>query len=318
MTTPAPIQTDTSIDLARALALASISERRWMRTRHILVATMVVLAIVVQVVLMRAFLPGAFGGAGASASGNGDRLLGVVRLTGPMAAGAEAGADKVIPALKAAFADKHVTEVALYIDSPGGAPAEAERIGAFIDMQHKKTGKPTVAILSNIGASAAYLTAIHTQRVVAGKYSLVGSIGAIVQGWGLERVMDKIGAEQRVFASGKFKAMLNPFKPMDAETATMIQAMANNAGATFAQEVFALRGDKLKLANYDTGEVWNGADAKKLGLIDEVNTLDGYAFKKDLEIVEFGPRAAAAFPFIKTLASEMADALIAKAYLRLE
>jgi protease-4 len=253
-----------------------------------------------------------------AADGGGKAKLGVVRLTGAMTAESPAGAAHIIPALKVAFGNHDVKEIALFIDSPGGAPAEAERIGAFLDQQRKATGKPVVAIISNIGASAAYLTALHTDRIVAGRYSLVGSIGAVVQGWELERVLEKFDVKQRSFASGKFKTMLNPFQAMTPETADKVQAMADRAGSIFANEVRQLRGEKLKLAEFNTGEVWDGESAKKHGLIDELGTLDVYAASKNLVVLDMGPATSKSLPFLKTVADGLADALIARSTLRLE
>ena len=53
-------------------------------------------------------------------------VVGVVKVHGEIASGRLASADKIIPALERAFESEHVKAVVLSIDSPGGAPAEAE------------------------------------------------------------------------------------------------------------------------------------------------------------------------------------------------
>lgn len=295
-------------ELDSRLTKVSISEKRWLRARHILMVAMFVLVVVIEVVAIRMFLVPASG----LKAGNGP-ALGVVTLSGPMMADSQAGAAKVIPALQAAFENSDVKEVALFIDSPGGAPAEAERIGAYLKAQSQKTGKPTVAVISNLGASAAYLTAIHADSVVSGRYSLVGSIGAVVQSWGVDKVLKKLDVEQRVFASGQFKTMLNPFQPLNGATADKVQAMADNAGAVFAADVATMRGSRLKLADYATGEVWAGETALQYGLVDTLGTLEGYAVAKKLVVKEFGPFPPKSLPFMKTAAEGIVDALTAKA-----
>lgn len=297
---------DSQAELDSKLTKVSISEKRWLRTRHIFVVSMLVLVVIFEVALIRAFMP-------PGAKTPSGPLVGVVRLAGPMSADSDAGAAEVIPALKAAFEDDDVKEVALFIDSPGGAPAEAERIGAYLTEQRQKTGKPTVAIISNVGASAAYLTAIHADTVIAGRYSLVGSIGAVVQSWGLDKVLKKFDVEQRVFASGQFKTMLNPFQPLNEQTATKVQAMAENAGHLFARDVARLRGNKLRLKDYATGEIWAGELALEHGLIDGIGTIDSYAAGKKLALKDFGPHPRKSLPFLKAMAEGVADALVARA-----
>jgi protease-4 len=292
------------------LMKVSISEKRWLRAKHVMIVALLALAAIGEIALIRSMLP-------AAASTSSGPALGVVNLVGVMAADSEAGAEKVIPALQEAFEDDSVKEVALFIDSPGGAPAEAERIGDFLQAERKKTGKPTIAIISNLGASAAYLTAIKADSIMAGRYSLVGSIGAVVQGWGLDKVMKKFDVEQRVFASGEFKTMLNPFQPLSGPAAAKAQAMADTAGEMFAKDVAAARGKKLKLVRYATGEVWTGEAAQANGLVDSIGTIDSYAAGKKLALKQFGPFHSKALPFVKTFAQGVADALKGEASMRL-
>src|SRR5206468_898041 len=55
-------------------------------------------------------------------------VVGVVRIDGEISAGSVASAKRVIPVLEKAFANPSVKALVLSIDSPGGAPAESERI----------------------------------------------------------------------------------------------------------------------------------------------------------------------------------------------
>ena len=59
------------------------------------------------------------------------------------------------------FRNPNVKGVVLHIDSPGGAPVEAERISTAITTLKAKHKKEVVAIINNIGASAAYMIALN-------------------------------------------------------------------------------------------------------------------------------------------------------------
>ena len=55
------------------------------------------------------------------------------------------------------------------IDSPGGAPLEAERISFVIERLRQEHEKPVYAVIQNVGASAAYMIAVQADKVYAGR-----------------------------------------------------------------------------------------------------------------------------------------------------
>ena len=223
-------------------------------------------------------------------------IVAVIHIDGEISASATASADTVVPLLKQAFEKDNVKAVVLSIDSPGGAPVEAERIYQAIKAFKKKNPKPVVAVINNVGASAAYLIALHTDKIYAAKYSLVGSIGAVLSGWDFHKALEKFEVRQRVYASGSMKSMLNPFVPMTPEADRKAQQMVQKMGERFKGEVQAARGKKLKegMDYYTTGEVWDGIEAKEIGLTDEIGTLDTVVAGFGAPMHDFGPRAAGA------------------------
>ena len=220
-----------------------------------------------------------------------NELIGVVHLRGAISAQSEAAATKVIGALRKAFERDNVRAVVLAIDSPGGQPAEAERIAEAITALKAKHPKPITAVIDNTGASAAYLVALRADRIVAGHYSLVGSVGAIIQGWDAHRWLERNDVRQRIFASGEHKNMLNPYTDMSADSARKAQAIVDALGSRFVGDVRLFRHDKLKLgAQLGTGEVWTGDDALRFGLIDQIGTFDSIVAEHGtLRTFDFGP-----------------------------
>ena len=196
-----------------------------------------------------------------------------------------------MPLLEKAFANPNVKAVVLSIDSPGGAPVEAERIYTAIGSLKRKHPKPVVAVINNLGASAAFLIALHADKIVAGRYSLVGSIGAIMAPWQLDRAIAKYDVSQRVYASGKLKSFLNPFTPVTPEVDLKAQKLVDQMGTYFLEEVKARRGAYLKAGvDVATGEVWAGPEAKEIGLVDAVGTIDEYvASTWGVKAYDFGP-----------------------------
>lgn len=217
----------------------------------------------------------------------------LVKVEGQISATAKlASADRVVAALTKAFEDQQVKRVLLYIDSPGGAPVEAERIMDAVTELRKKHPKPIQAVIGNLGASAGYMVALSADEIVSAKYSLVGSIGAILQSWDVHRVLEKYDVRAKTYASGNLKGMLNPFEPGTPEGEAKAQALVDELGRQFEMLLTERRGKKLTQSpdTYATGEVWGGQDALGLGLVDGNGTIEtimaGYP---ELKLVNFGP-----------------------------
>ena len=219
-------------------------------------------------------------------------VIGVVEIKGEIKDGALASADKIVPALEAAFKNSRVKEVVLKIDSPGGAPVEAERIISALVNYKEKYPKPVTAVIGNLGASAAYMAAMHADHIVAGKYSLVGSIGAILAPWQLDKAIAQVKVSQRVYSSGRLKAFLNPFTPLTTESDAKATELVNKVGGAFVEDLHQQRGRYLKAdVDYGTGEVWSGMEAKSIGLVDEVGTIESViGGRGKLKEFNFGPR----------------------------
>jgi protease-4 len=218
-------------------------------------------------------------------------LVAIVNVSGAIGAGQLASAEELVPVLEKVFESPKVKAVALNIDSPGGQPFESERVGQTIDRLKLETGKPVFAFIGNTGASAAYMLALHADRIIAGRYSLVGSIGAVITGWDFHKLTEKLEVNQRVYASGIHKNMLNPFVAMSKESEDKAQEMVNQMAVIFAEEFKSKRKGKLKEGfDYTTGEIWGGEEALKIGLVDEIGTVESVVSREwQLPIHDFGP-----------------------------
>jgi protease-4 len=200
--------------------------------------------------------------------------LAIVRISGTIGEKATS-ADELIPTIRRAFSSKRTKAVVLQIDSPGGAPGDAERIGKFVREMRMNSEKPVHAVITGIGASAAFMIAMEADSIYAGRYSLVGSIGAVISTWDVHRLMERIEVQQRTFASGELKSMLNPFTPPSKEGDAKAQELVDGLGGMFAEDLFSARAAKLKRGvDYATGEVWNGVVARDIGLVDEIGTVE--------------------------------------------
>lgn len=260
------------------------SERTWRWIRRAGIAAFFTLTLVVTAVNLfksgGGFIP------------SGEKVA-VVKVHGEIGEGTLASAAKVIPALRKAFEADGVKAVILDIDSPGGQPQEAERIYRELDRLKQKYKKPVVSVISAQGASAAYLIAIHTDKIVAGNYSMVGSIGALIQTWDFSRVSGKVGIGRNTVTSGKYKDLLNPFREMSSDDREKVNQLVHAMADRFIAEVIERRKHDpdfvRRTQDIFTGEVWSGGEAMALGLVDSIGTLEEVTLSYGGKVAEFGP-----------------------------
>src|SRR6476661_4710838 len=124
----------------------------------------------------------------------GKKHTALVELNGLIAPGNDASAEKINMALQAAFKDKNTQGVVLRINSPGGSPVQAGQV--YDEIRRLRGLYPTIpvyAVIDDICASGGYYIASAADRIYADKASIVGSIGAIMSGWGFTGTMQKLG-----------------------------------------------------------------------------------------------------------------------------
>jgi protease-4 len=165
--------------------------------------------------------------------------------------------------------DKSVKGVLVSIDSSGGATVGGE---ALYDAVRKLADKkPTVASIKTVGASAAYMTAIATDHIVAYKSSITGSIGVLFQSPDVTEAMAKLGIKLVEVKSAPLKASPSPFEPASPEALAVINSLIQDSYNWFvdivAERRHLDRPTALKLAD---GRVYSGRQALAAKLIDEV------------------------------------------------
>lgn len=242
----------------------------------------------------------------------------IVNIAGGIGEASTASHGPINAALKAAFEDPRAKRIILRIESPGGRPNESEAIineMARLKALHKK---PVEAVVENIGASAAYMIAVHADTLYVGRYSLVGSVGAMIDTWNVHKVIDRLNAEKMTFVSGRYKDLLNPFREMRSDERAKVQSMVDKLAGVFADEVIQRRKGKLTLSRDDltTGEVWIGGEAVRLGLADKIGTVTDVAAAYNLEPRDMGPHEDKGFyiprmsTFFESIGASIRDGLV--------
>ena len=217
----------------------------------------------------------------------------VVEIKGEIAAGADASAEFVNAALKAAFEDEGAKAVVLLINSPGGSPVQAGMMNDEIRRLKAKHKKPVYAVVEETCASAAYYIAVAADQIFVDKASIVGSIGVLMDSFGFTGLMDKLGVERRLLTAGENKGFLDPFSAQTEKQRTFAQSMLNQIHEQFIAVVKTGRGKRLKeTPEMFTGLFWTGQQAIELGLADQFGTLEYVAREivKTEDIIDYTRR----------------------------
>lgn len=164
--------------------------------------------------------------------------------------------------------DDAVKAVIVTINSPGGSTAGGEEL--YEVLLRLSAEKPVVAVINELGASAAYMTAIATDRIFARRLSLVGSVGVLYQHFNAAGLMETIGVDIDKVASGELKAEPDSDEPLTGAARDSFQALVDDSFDWFLEVVTERRQlDAPAAQTIADGRIMNGRVALATGLIDE-------------------------------------------------
>jgi serine protease SohB len=207
-----------------------------------------------------------------------DPVVAVIRLQGVIASGSRGAAGlsdaALAPVIERAFAKGRPSAVALVLNSPGGSPAQSSLIAARIRRLAEEKKVEVHAFVEDVAASGGYWLACAADRIWVDESSLVGSIGVISSGFGLDAFIARYGIERRVQTAGRSKGWGDPFQPQKPEDVERLRAILEPLHQIFIAQVKARRGDRLDLsADLFNADVWLGQQAVALGLADGIGHL---------------------------------------------
>ena len=194
-------------------------------------------------------------------------------------------------ALIKARKDKKVKAVVLRVNSPGGSALTSDIIWREIELTKKE--KPVVVSMGDVAASGGYYIAVGADRIFAEPTTITGSIGVFGTIPNISELAKNIGINAEQVATNKNATEYSLFEPMTPQFRGVVTEGIENVYQTFLSRVAA--GRNISMARADSlaqGRVWSGVDAKELGLIDELGSLnDAIASAADLaEITSYSIR----------------------------
>ena len=183
--------------------------------------------------------------------------------------GAIANSRQIVKLIRAAKDDAGVKAIIIDLDTPGGEVTASDEIYHEL----KLCGKPVVAMMNTMAASGGYYVACGSNKIVANKFTMTGSIGVIMSSVDVSGLLDWAKVKPEFYTSGKMKTMLNPAKPTTEEEAKVVQALVMDAYKEFAGIVSEARKiplEKITDGEIGDGRVFDGEQALANGLVDQI------------------------------------------------
>ena len=192
-------------------------------------------------------------------------------------------------AIRKAKDDEKVKAIVLRVDSPGGSALVSDIIWREIELA--KEVKPVVVSMGNVAASGGYYIAAGADKIFAEPTTITGSIGVFGTVPNIAELAEDIGINAEQVGTNKNSVDYSLFEPMTDEFRAVVQESIEDVYETFLSRVSAGRG--ITMAEADSlaqGRVWSGADAKRLGLVDELGNLEDAIVEaaKMAEVEDYG------------------------------
>ncbi|KAM3091894.1 signal peptide peptidase SppA [Phormidesmis sp. 146-35] len=210
--------------------------------------------------------------------------------------GAIAGATRkrVLEALKT-VEERKFPALLLRIDSPGGTVGDSQEIYSALRKLQEKV--KIVASFGNISASGGVYIGMGAQHIVANPGTITGSIGVILRGNNLERLLEKVGVSFKVIKSGPYKDILAFDRELTDPEKIILQDLIDISYSQFVQTVAESRNlPNETVRTFADGRVFTGEQAVTLGLVDRLGTEED-ARRWAAELVGLDPEKTKCFTF---------------------
>lgn len=177
-------------------------------------------------------------------------------------------ADDLVATIREVDDDEFIDAIVIDVDSPGGTPVAADEVMQAI----RDAKKPTVAVIRDLGTSAAYWAAAGADHIIASPVSGVGSIGVTMSYLELAGANEEEGSRWVDLSSGTFKDVGTPDRHLSEEEEEYLKGQVNTVHAFMVRRIAGVRDviSEDELAVLADGRAFLGREALTLKLIDDI------------------------------------------------
>jgi protease-4 len=189
----------------------------------------------------------------------------------PLSGGSTIYSDDISEAIYDAAEDKDVKAIVFRVNSPGGSDTASEQILAAVRAA-KAAKKPVVVSMAGYGASGGYWISSEASAIVAQPTTLTGSIGVFGGKFAVGPALARLGVDVReIGVGGPYAGTFGMGQEFTAGQRAAFAHWMDRIYGNFIERV--AEGRKLpveRVREIAKGRVWTGAQARELGLVDEV------------------------------------------------
>jgi protease-4 len=184
------------------------------------------------------------------------------------------GSERISTAIREARKDSSIKAIVLRVNSPGGSALASDVIWREVALAEK--AKPVVVSMGDVAASGGYYISCAADVIVAQPNTITGSIGVFGILPNLKNFFNnKLGITVDTVNTNTHSDFGSPFRAVNDVESIVIQKGVEDIYTTFVRRV--AEGRKMTPEQIDSlgqGRVWSGADAKAIGLVDELGGLE--------------------------------------------
>jgi protease-4 len=216
-------------------------------------------------------------------AGEGDSKVAVVPVEGAISSADSALSgqqptttpDGLEDALDQAANDSNVAAVVLEVNSPGGGVTASDLMHQSILDFKENSDKPVVVSMGDTAASGGYYISTAADEIYANETTLTGSLGVILQFTDFSEAAEKLGVEQEVIKSGRYKDIGSSFRDLRPKEREILQSIVDESYDEFVSVIVQGRDlPEERVREIADGRIYSGQQAMNLGLIDEFGDLE--------------------------------------------
>lgn len=208
----------------------------------------------------------------------GDARIGVIVASGDIQDGKQPpgaiGGESLSRLIREAQRDKNIKAVVLRVNSPGGSVAASEEIYHQLEAL-RAAGKPIVVSMGDLAASGGYYISAPANQIWASPATLTGSIGIFAIIPTIDQTLGKIGVSVDGIGTTPLAGALSIDRPLSSQASQLIQSQIDQGYQQFVDRVASGRRETpQQIDAIGQGRVWAGADARRIGLVDHLGTME--------------------------------------------
>lgn len=187
----------------------------------------------------------------------------------------EIGGDSTAALVRQAREDEKIKAVVLRVDSGGGSAFASEVIRRELELT-RGAGKPVVVSMGSVAASGGYWIATSSDEIWASPDTITGSIGIFGMIPTFQKPLAKyLGVTIDGVGTTWLSGAIRPDRALDPRAGELVQLMIDRGYEEFLERVAKARNmSRDEVDRIARGRIWSGADAKSIGLVDQLGGLE--------------------------------------------